>query len=339
MDKIRFKKGAGDNVIPEGGLSQEWIDGMKPCDLVNPFAHDSKRVVVHHSVLPDPIHPEDDRFWNELVDTARFVYLSKNKISFNNKVACNDMSDYKVPHIDFSDGYLSQCMSKDLRIRNIHTLAEAVHQDYPTQFITDLILWLKKDGAKVRKDLFGQKAYKVFTDGIVLISHMAGWATHTASPSVFAAKYARGVVRPEEFIHLWAKGLVDVPEWVNDQLEALCNKSAIIKNPHSFTMYPEGCPNHPEDTPMHSAVASMSLLCKVIFEANELQENECDKNALGVAMGRTAAGVHYPSSNKNGLWFGEEIISKILPDWLAQFGADKEAVIRTIEEKRTPWLA
>ncbi|EOD38101.1 hypothetical protein EMIHUDRAFT_200551 [Emiliania huxleyi CCMP1516] len=47
--------------------------------------------------------------------------------------------------------------------------------------------------------------------------------------------------------------------------------------------------------------------------------------------------VHYDSDNRVGLSIGQEVIARRLPDFLAQFGADRDAVRRKIEQVRTDW--
>ena len=49
------------------------------------------------------------------------------------------------------------------------------------------------------------------------------------------------------------------------------------------------------------------------------------------------AGVHYETDNRAGLALGQEVIAKQLPEYLAQFGADPEAVKAKIEKVRHDW--
>lgn len=334
---LEFKKGLGNNKF-DGLITQEWIDNLEPCDLVNPFAYNDPRVLIDPRELPKPIQAGEDAYWNHFVDALRFTYLAKNKVRFTNKAACNDMKDFKSDQVDYSDGYVSEVIKKKHRVARVDQLSELVHTDYPTDLVNDLIKWLKADGAKVDKSLWNKKNHKVFTDGIVLIAHLTGWAVHTASPTVFAGKYHKKVARPEEVAHAIVNGKMDAPEWVIDALEAYTDVEAGRANQHTFTMYEEGCPNHPENDPMHSAVGAMAMIARVMFALTDGQTNQSKKHAVNIADGRTAAFVHTINSNRSGLWLGEEIISKVLPDWLAQYGANKEAVIEKIKQSRTNWI-
>lgn len=336
---LEFKKGLGENKFPEGEITQGWIDNLSPCDLVNPFSCDDPRMVIDPRTLDRPILAGEEAYWPHFLDAIRFVYLAKNRISFTNKTACNDMSDYKLDFIDYSGGYVSEAIKKKYRVSRVDQLAELVHTDYPTDLVNDQIKWLKGDGAKIDKSLFSKKNHKVFTDGIVLMSHLAGWAVHTVSPSVFAGKYLHRVARPEEVAHAIANDKMDCPEYIREALRMFTDLEAGRLNQNTFTMYEEGCPNHPENRPMHSAVAAMSLICSVMFDCTDSQVNETRKGAANVADGRTAAFVHTINSNRQGLHDGEEMMAKILPDWLTQFGANKEAVIEKITRVRTPWLS
>lgn len=335
MRKIRFNKGVGDNQISYP-ISQQQIDKLKNSDLVNPFEANNARVYYHPNEVPPPIYPEDDGFYEKLLNVAEAVHYTKRGYKFNSTFK-NVFNKFQASGIE--GDYLAETIKREYNITKAKELGYLVQNDFPTKLITDLVIWLKDvGGAKIRKDLFPKRGYKVFTDGQVMVGHLIGWVIHTVSPTAFAHKYYWGMPRPEEVLGAWARGEYEVPTNIGRELNSYVDKASIIKDERNFTLYTgEGSPTHPSDPAMHSAVAAIGLICSIIFDLTPELENECKKVSSNIAFGRTFAGVHYCEDNIRGLNMGEEVVAKILPDWLAQWDANKAAVKELCLTKRTNW--
>lgn len=347
-----YNKGCGDNDMTQV-FTQEYIDNLKPCDLVNPFAMDDARVVVQE-LMADAVMDPDNNFNNdklpiilrsvseaELVNVARAVHLSKNKERFDTiESRAWELLTVEPGSKDRinAEGFISHCIFSKYKVRRADQLAELVHNDFPTQLIDDLFRYLKSKGAKVNKDIWPNKPYKVFTDGTVMIEHLIGWAVHTVSPTAFAHKYAIKKARPEEVIGAWARGEYKVSPVADEALRHYVDVAAVLKDQRSFTMYPEGSPNHPSGPAMHSSLSAMVLLFGVILDLPEDLQEECMRMTCNIADGRTFAGVHYKSDNLYGLELGERVMAEILPEWLGQWGADIDKVKKLIADKRNYWL-
>ena len=162
---------------------------------------------------------------------------------------------------------------------------------------------------------------------------MAGWAVSEVSPTAFACKWGNGRARPEEVA--WAVSQAGHPA-----------RSASLdpRQDHKYdpgvghlTAYPEGSPRHPSSPAMHSAASSAALWVAVMMDLSRAQLADARRLDWAVSRFRTLAGVHYDSDNRVGLSIGQEVIARRLPDFLAQFGADRDAVRRKIEQVRTDW--
>ena len=329
---MNFEKGRGDNVL-QYPITQEQIDNLLPCDLVNPFAMDDPRVVINEPLMDIP-KVGTEEFELELVNVARAVHLSKTR----ERIDGIDSNSWEMFTTKKEGKFLSDCLKSKYKITRVDQLAEVVHSDFPTQLIDDLFRYLKSSGAKINKSIFKEKPYKVFTDGVVMIEHLIGWAVHSVSPTAFAHKYYFGRPRPEEAIYSWAKGDLKVSATANEALEHYVDKEAVLLDPRSFTMYQEGSPTHPSLPAMHSSLAAMGMLFSVVLDLSDEQKTECIRCAANVAFGRTFAGVHYRLDNLYGLELGERVIAKILPGFLEQYGADSAKVSEIIESNRNNWL-
>ena len=162
---------------------------------------------------------------------------------------------------------------------------------------------------------------------------MAGWAVSEVSPTAFACKWGNGRARPEEVAWAVSQGnLPGVPASIRTKITNMTLVSAT-----DFTAYPEGSPRHPSYPAMHSAASSAALWVAVMMDLSRAQLADARRLDWAVSRFRTLAGVHYDSDNRVGLSIGQEVIARRLPDFLAQFGADRDAVRRKIEQVRTDW--
>jgi len=115
-------------------------------------------------------------------------------------------------------------------------------------------------------------------------------------------------------------------------------KNLGLSKQSNFTAYPEGSPLHPSWPAMHSAGSSASMWLPVVLNLTKKQLCEAMLLDYAVAFGRTVAGVHYYDDNMAGLKLGQGILSKKLPDHLAnRFGSNKENVEKKIEQVRFDW--
>lgn len=328
--KLIFQKGLNGNKIPEK-VTQEWIDTLSDCSIVNPFTMESERVHVHDPIW-EPFKYSSIEFEIELVKTARAVHMAKNNMKFE---IMNDLEDYgKMP------GYfISECIASQYKVVHAGQLADIVHQDFPSQFMDDLLRFFWKSAVKIDQDLFSKVHYSKFTDGIVMLERIVADIIHEVSPTAFAHKYHFWVARPEEVIGAWARGEVKFSPLTEDALKHYVNKDEVKSDQRKFTMYSEGCPNHPSFPAMHSSLAAMALFFPVIFNLTDAQEVECKKMATNIAYGRTFAGVHYPMDNQYGLELGERVLESLLPKMLEHYGGISENISKKISLKRTKWIA
>lgn len=339
-NKLRYRKGLGDNA---NGWSWPTSSGelgrMVKCVVHSPIAADHKRVIIHpKDIAVKPVMPEDgDDFLQELVRTARFVQLAKSGARIGDESTqawSNFFGGYS------KDGELiPEVFKEKYKVETVLQLAELVHSDTPTQLNTDLIDWLRKDGAKVNTDLFPKTNYVRFNDGgVVTLYNLPGYLVSNTSPTAFAVKWYYGMARPEEVIGAWCRGEYVVENAViNDMLEDAVDKAAVAKDERSFTTYPEGCPPHPSFIAMHSSLASASCVLPVVMKLTESQRYQCILFQAAVAMGRTASGVHYPQDNKAGLMLGQECAEILLKAELVKYGADAETVGALCDQYKVKW--
>lgn len=314
MTNKTFQKGVEDYGINlQYPLSQKAIDELPKCDIVNPITINDPRVVVSPQEMWTPILPSDPRFDDLFMETLIF-----------------DKTDVVLPKC-FTDNNNN---NRKYTPRTNQQYADIVHKDRPTELIQELIIWLREtQNVKVRKELFPQKNYKVWSDPMV--EHIVGWAIETVHHTAFAHKYYYGTLRPEEYAFEWASGRISSKY---DRLyEKRINKEAVLEDMRSFTLYPEGSPNHPSLGAMHSAVAALPLILAVLFKLNKFQKEQCKLTGRFIADCRTIARVHYIQDNDYGLDLGETAIEKILPAKLAEWGADPQKVLEVVKANRTEW--
>lgn len=329
-----FKK-AGDFTYP---VTQEQIDNLDNSKAHSVIHADDPRVEVHPMDFKAPLMPEDgDAFWGELVEVARKVRYAKDGKTF---ASIKDHTEEYLQHdaIDATKPFVSDFISKRYKVAKVGEGAELVHADFPNAILSNLAVYLLQNGARVRKGILPDAEYVRFTDGPVLLSHLIGWAVHQVSPTAFATKWFYGRPRPEEVIGAWARKEIEAPQWADVLLASLVDVEAVKKDEKSFTMYPEGCPNHPSYPAMHGAAAGASVLFGVFFD---LTDNELDlvrRTAMNVAIFRDFAGVHYRQDSLLGLHIGEKVVAERIGSFLAQYGADEASVTELARDYITGWV-
>jgi hypothetical protein len=267
-----------------------------------------------------PIQPEDSDFWNQFLNTCKAVRKSRGKVIIPN-------------------GMLSNTLREKFRIYRYDQLAQLVHLDMPPEIITKLSEYLLQKGVKFR-NITNEGNYANFTNGVVLLCRLLGWAIHFVSPTCFAHKYFHGAIRQEEVAGAIVRGELEPTQGIMDQFNSIVSPSwrkEIEKDQRAFTMYPEGCPNHPQIPQMHGSASAVSLILPIMLDVNKEQLHEIRQVAYDIAFGRVCAGVHDEQSIYYALDLGERIISEILPRKLEELGADESEVMGLISKYRHNW--
>ena len=268
------------------------------------------RVFIQPDYLPKPTHPEDAAFWPE------FEQIIDLQVARRKDAKAGEM--ISLPKI-FADYTFDEG-------------AQAVRADFPTKWPTALVEQFLGEGAKMDPSIMKPMSRDDFVNGPVLLARTLGWAVSEVSPSAFACKWNEGRARPESVAWAIHTGKLEAPQHIKDKVAAM-----ELTKPEDFTAYKEGCPKHPSWPAMHSAASSASLYLAVLMDLTPEQLAEARKLDYAVAHFRSMAGVHYETDNRAGLALGQEVIAKQLPEYLAQFGADPEAVKAKIEKVRHDW--
>lgn len=333
---MNFKKNCPDGI--EFPVTKKQIDGLNNSKLHSVIQAKDKRVEVHPEEWPTPLMPEDgDAFWGELVEVAQKVSYAKKGQTFD---SIKEDTEKYLQHakLDVTKPFVSDFIREKYKVTKVAQGAALVHKDFPNTILSDLAVYLLSKGARVRTELLPKVDYVRFTDGPVLLSNLIGWAVHQVSPTAFAAKWFFGRPRPEEVIHAWANGEIDAPQWADVMLASLVNTKQVKANPFSFTMYPEGCPNHPSYPAMHGAAAGASVLFGVFFDLTDDELDLVRRTAMNVAIFRDFAGVHYRQDSLLGLHIGETVVAKRIGKFLKQYGADEAEVTKLAESFITGWV-
>lgn len=277
-------------------MTQDVIDSLKPCKLVNPYSLDDPRVspYVSKERVEKMKWPQlwSEEFEQEIMNVVKGVKLSKEKTYFNSDDS-HDFSAFQYDWIEWND-ILSDVFKEKFNVNQFHEAGEAVHTDWPTEIIDATFKRLLERWVPFREELFKRRTTANFTETVVfahkLFADLVLWTSYPA----FAVKYHLWFPRPEEVIHARAKGEFKVSSLLNDFLEHNVDKEEVLKNPASFTIYPEWCPNHPSRPAMHSAVASVLIAMQIIFDFSNhaYEENEVRKVESWTSFFRTVAGVH-----------------------------------------------
>jgi len=331
---MRFDKGVNGN-ITYPIINQSTIDNLPNLDIVSVFSKDNPRVIIDPTDIIFPSYTEDNSLWEELTDVARLVYLAKNDV----KLGKTKEVIKSIDHIlDPENPFCSRTIQQYYNVKTYKDGAMLVRNDYPLHILSSLSEFLLKRGAKVR-NILPSVSFKRFTDSIVLSSHVIGWAVHTVSPNAFASKWYHGRPRPEEVIYAWANGDVTVDPMYSKQLENFVDMAEVLSDPRKFTLYSEGCPNHPSYPAMHGAAAGAGLLLPVLFDLTEAEEEEVRRTVLNIAMFRDVAGVHYESDSLMGIQLGEMVIEQALPGFLETYGANRSEIEDLISIKKRVWIS
>ena len=239
-------------------------------------------------------------------------------------------------------------------IRNGRDLAEWVHYDFAYQAYLGAAQILINANAKsihnCNQFRSGNNPYRYSTveDGFATFgpAETADWLGRVTTAALKAAYYQKWHVhrrlRPEALgglIHLTRTGERNYP------LDRALLKSeaadAVFAAHGSYLLpqaYPEGSPLHPSYPSGHAAIAgACSVVLKVCFDGSMLLpgavqpdadgvkllpclsysptvNQEIDKLAFNVAMGRGWAGIHYRSDHIAGLLLGEAVALSIMQD-------------------------
>jgi hypothetical protein len=307
---FRFAKHSGPEITFP--LTSGQAAKLRNCNAVSPVVPSDPQVLVQPDFLPKPTHPGDPGFWSE------FEQVIDLQVARRGGGQVSDMLD--TPKV--FEGY------------SMTQGAEAVRSDFPNKWPTTLAEQFLKEGAKVDASIVPQRSQADFVNGPVLLARTIGWAVSEVSPSAFACKWNEGRARPESVAWAVHTGELDAPPHIQKKVAQMSLSKA-----EDFTAYGEGAPNHPSWPAMHSAASSSSLYMAVVMDLSPQQIAEARRMDYAVATFRSAAGVHYDTDNRAGLALGQEVVARQLPEFLAQYGADPDAVRAKIERVRHDWYA
>lgn len=276
------------------------------------FKADDPRVVVKPSEFPKPLHPEDDGYWAQFSTTVDAVCAAKDAARMRHGVS---------PAIEKAG------------VTNAAKAAELVHADWPT----DIALLGAKFVTSPFRDIAGLNG--VFTDKVVLLNHLMAWAAWQVSASSFCAKRHFLAARPEEVAGAIARDEIDAPESIKIRLFDAIPRAALSENQRSFTMFSEGSPTHGSYNAMHAAAGSAAAtVIRVLLGLSEDDIRTINLTAYNTAHFRTSAGVHNPQDNDCGLWLGQEVVARTLPDKLKEMGVRTGAIEYVLKDTRVDWL-
>jgi hypothetical protein len=318
-------------------VTQDMIDNIpSKLESVSVIASNNDRVVIDPSTIQPPTYTDSSDFWNELCDVSKLVYLGKNNIKVG-KTKDVIKRDSISSIVDLESDFCSRTLQKYYNVKTYNDGAQLVRADHPLHILSSLTENLLKSNARMR-NILPSVNFNRFTDSVVLSAHIIGWAVHTVSPSAFACKWYYGRPRPEEVIYSWANGGITPPSNVENILETFVDKDSVRSNMHSYTLYNEGCPNHPAYPAMHGAAAGAGLLLPVIFDLFEAEEEEVRRTVLNIALFRDVAGVHYETDSLMGISLGEQVLEQKLPGFLESYGANRSEIESLIQEKKRTWI-
>lgn len=340
---MRYKKGTNGQI--EYPVNQVMINDLinSPIDVVSVIGSTSSRLSIDMDDIPEPSHIDDvdSDLWNELVDVSKLVFMAKNdvKIGKTGDVIQRESIKTILNDPNLEKPFCSRTMIEYYGVDTYRKGAMLVRDDYPLHILVSLAEFLLKRGAKFRK-ILPDVGFQRFTDSMVLSSHVIGWAVHTVSPNAFACKWKHGRARPEEVIHGWLNGdFPNIDPNIEKQLNMFINNKDEIKNDQNkFTLYSEGCPNHPSYPAMHGAAAGAGLLFPILFDLTLEEEEEVRRTVLNIAMFRNVAGVHYESDSLMGIQIGEMVLAEKLPEFLEGYGAIKSDIEQLILDKKRTWI-
>ena len=247
-------------------------------------------------------------------------------------------------------------------IRNGRDLAEYVHYDFPYQAYLNTALILINAGPKSLLNCNQFKSpnnpyrYSTVEEGFVTFgqAEVTDWLGRVTTASLKAAWCQKWMVhrrvRPEALgglIHQTRTGARKYPIHStlleSEAIDAVFSKTGSYLLPQA---YPEGCPLHPSYPAGHAAIAgACSVVLKACFDGSMLLpgcvepssdgltlvprpdytttvEDEIDKLAFNIALGRDWGGIHYRSDEVAGLQLGEDVAISILQDLACTYPED-----------------
>ncbi len=177
--------------------------------------------------------------------------------------------------------------------------------------------------------------------------HVLDFVTRAARPALEAAWFQKWLVhrrlRPEEYggrIHNQKTGAAEYP--INREILQSQALAETFRKYGTYLLpqvYPEGCPTHPSYPAGHSTfIGAMVTMLKAFFNESFVIPNpviptrdglslipyegppltvggELNKLAGNIGTGRIFAGVHFRTSNENGMRLGEKIAIGIMRDY------------------------
>jgi membrane-associated phospholipid phosphatase len=233
-------------------------------------------------------------------------------------------------------------------------LAEYVHYDFAYQAYLGAALILVNANAKsilnCNQFKSGNNPYRFSTieEGFATFgpAEAADWLGRVTTAALKAAYCQKWMVhrrlRPEALgglIHQTLTGTRKYP--IHQTVLENAGVQAVFKRTGTYLLpqaYPEGCPTHPSYPSGHAAIAgACSVILKACFDGTMLLpgcvepgadglalqpchdyaptvNDEIDKLAFNIAMGRDWAGIHYRSDTNAGLILGESVGISILQD-------------------------
>jgi membrane-associated phospholipid phosphatase len=219
---------------------------------------------------------------------------------------------------------------------SIDDVAEAVHDEFLGIYHIEMISkWKKEKSIIMDRDIIPFVSAVDFLRSIILLGDMIMWAVARVGPYNFALKWHIGLARPEEVaFQIASRNLTIGPP--KRLVRAI--RSMKLEKATQFTAYPEGSPTHPSWPAMHSASCSASLWMPVVMKLTPQQLCQVQLTDYAISYARTVAGVHYPIDNMAGLKLGQEIVARLLPDYLSKrYGSSKAQVRKKIKSLRFNW--
>lgn len=220
---------------------------------------------------------------------------------------------------------------------NIEQVADAVHDEYPGYWQAELLKNLWAEGVSIDYEILPFRSRLDFIGLQVRLADLNTWAIGIVSAPNFCLKWSAGRARPEEIVHMIARGELMETHGVPENLVVKV-RSMGLTSAQSFTAYDEGSPVHPSWPAMHSAASSASLWLAVVLNLTPDQYCEALRVDFAVSYARTVAGVHYPTDNIAGLNLGTEIMHERLADHLSQaYGSDANKVQEKLNRLKFDW--
>jgi membrane-associated phospholipid phosphatase len=219
---------------------------------------------------------------------------------------------------------------------SIGEVAEAVHDEFLGIFHIELLSkWRRERSITMDANIVSSVSAVDFLRSIVLFGDVLMWAIARVGQVNFALKWHVGMARPEEVAFQIASGKIRTgpPKKLVRVIKALN-----LKNATEFTAYPEGSPTHPSWPGMHSASSAASLWVPVVMQLTPHQLCQVQLTDYAISYARTVAGVHYPADNIAGLKLGQEIVARLLPDFIHEnYGTSKSVVEEKVKSMRFDW--